>query len=98
MDDSLAKRVGSAAAAGWWTILIAAIWLTASWLLWLWLLHAQPGWVLTLWGGGELGLGWQQVQGITLTFMAVAKLILMTVLLVTLWLTLWARRLKRICE
>jgi len=98
MDNSFTKRVCCAAAAGWWTVLVGAIWLTASWLIWLCILHIRPAWLLTLWGGGELGLGWEQVQSITLTFMAVAKLILMTVLLVTLWLTLWSRRLKRIAD
>ena len=96
MDDSFTKRVGSAAAAGWWTVVVWAIWLTAAWLVWLWVLHARPGWVLTLWGGGDLG--WSRVQSITLTFMAVAKLILMAAVLAALWLTLWARRLKRMRE
>ena len=50
MSDQLAKRVRLAAAAGWWTILIAAIWLTLGWLSTLCLLRNKPDWVLWAWG------------------------------------------------
>lgn len=95
MDDTLAKRVCSAAAAAWLTILIAAIWLTASWLIYLAMLRSKPDWLLALWGGGDLS--WEKVQSIMLMFTAVAKLILWTGVMIALWLTLWGRRLKRLC-
>jgi len=93
MDDSFARRVCSAAVAAWWSVLIGGIWLTASWLIYLVILAAQPGWLLKLWGGGSLG--WEKVQSIVIMFMAVAKLILWTCVVVALWLTIWGRRLKR---
>ena len=93
MDDSFTKRLRSAAAAGWWTVVVGAICLTASWLIWLALLHTRPAWLLTLWGGGELT--WPQVQTLMLWFFGAFKLILFVAVLLAIWLTLWARALKR---
>ncbi|MCD4699429.1 MAG: hypothetical protein K8R91_02515 [Phycisphaerae bacterium] len=93
MDDLLAKRVRSAAVAGWWTVLIAAVWMTAGWFAFLAFLHYQPEWLLKLWGGGDLD--WTDVQGIVLWFFAVFKLMLFAVVMVVIWLTLWSKRLKR---
>ena len=95
MSDQLATRVRSAATAGWWTILIAMIWMTAGWLLWVfWLLPCQPSWVITLWGGQEF-LNWQDVYNVFFAFMAAWKLMLFALVLATIWLSLWARKLKR---
>ena len=93
MSASLAKRTRAAATAGWWTLLIAAIWLTLGWLTSLALLSARPKWLLTLWGGGELT--WTTVHTITLGAMAAFKMILLVALLLVIWLTLWSCRLKR---
>lgn len=93
MDDLLAKRVRSAAIAGWWTILIAAIWMTAGWFFFLAILYCQPGWLLKLWGGGDLD--WTDVRTIVLYFFSFAKLMLFMVLMIVIWLSFWSRRLKR---
>ena len=92
MNDAFAQRVRAAAVAGWWTILIGGIWLTAAWLFMLGILSAEPQWLLTLWGGH---MDWNEVHSVMLNYMAVAKLILLTGLLATAWLTIWSRRLKR---
>lgn len=95
MDNSeMAKRVRAAAVAGWWTILIAVIYMTAAWLGFLTLLHCKPDWMLWMWGGGDLN--WDQVHNIVIYFFSVFKLIMFTAVLVLLWLTLWARKLKRL--
>ena len=93
MNETLAKRVRSAAVAGWWTILIAAVWMTAGWLFFLAILHYQPKWLLTLWGGGDLK--WTDVQMIVLYFFSVFKLMLFAVVIVVIGLSLWSRGLKR---
>ena len=93
MNDSLAQRVRAAAVAGWWTILIAVIWLTAAWLAFLAILAARPDWLLVLWGGGKLT--WPTVQNITLWFFGAFKLVIFAGVLLTIWLTLWSGRLKR---
>ena len=100
MNETLQKRVRSAAMAGWWTILIAAVWMTVGWLAFLAIMHTEPGWLLRLWGypdtdnlhwDGE----WGQVHGIILYFFAAFKLMLFAFVIVVIWLTLWSRRLKR---
>ncbi len=93
MDEQLARRVRAAAGAGWWTLLIGAIWLTAGWLALLAIMHYQPEWVQKLWGGDTID--WQDYHLIALKYMATFKLVLWTVALVSIWLSLWARRLKR---
>ena len=92
-SELLAKRVRAAAVAGWWTILIVAVVMTVQWFGFLALMHCKPAWLLTLWGGGELD--WPTVHKIVLYFFSVFKLMLFAAVVATLWLTLWARRLKR---
>ena len=95
MDNSeLAKRVKSAAVAGWWTILIAGVFMTVHWFVFMVILHCKPAWLLWLWGGGDLD--WPQVRNIVLYYYATFKLILLTVMVIVIWLTLWSRRLKRL--
>ena len=96
MQDTLAGRVGAAARAAWWTILIAALWLTAIWLAWLPLLHYRPDWILTLWGGQDLS--WDKVRWLMLNFVAIFKLILWVALLLAIWLSLWSRRLGKLSQ
>lgn len=92
MDDKLAERVRAAAAAGWRTILIAAVWLTIVWAIWLVIISARPSWVRALWGGHQLT--WYNMQIIWLWVIAAMKALLLMAVLVVIWLTLWARRLR----
>lgn len=94
MNDSLAKHVRAAAVAGWWTILIAAVWLTLAWVLWLIILATKPDWLLTLWGGGE-HLTWATVQTMVLWFFGAFKCVMFVGLWLTIWLSFWSRGLKR---
>lgn len=88
MNAELREIICSAAVAGWWTVLIGAGWLTISWLIWGVILRTKPGWLQRLWG---VDMDWKEIQSIMITFMAVAKLILFVALLITIWLSLWAR-------
>ena len=92
MNDAFTQRVRSAAVAGWWTVVIGAIWMTIAWLFFLVILSAEPGWMMTLWGDR---MTWKEVHSLVITFMAAFKMILFVCLLVTIWLTVWSRRLKR---
>jgi len=92
MDDALVKRVSAAAGAAWWTVLIWALWLTAAWLIWLGIIHAKPGWILALWGDN---LAWTDVQQVTIWFFGAFKVLLLVAVMGSIWLTLYARRLKR---
>jgi len=86
MNSECVQAIRQASIAGWWTVLIGAIWLTVVWLVWLLILRAKPGWLISLWGGN---IGWDKIQSLMITFMAVLKIILFVGVLGCLWLTFW---------
>ncbi len=88
MSEELRQIILKAACAGWWTVLIGAIWLTISWLIWRKILKAKPQWLRSLWG---VDMEWKEIQSLMITFIAVVKIILFVCILTSLWLTLWAR-------
>jgi hypothetical protein len=92
MNEDFAKRVGSAAVAGWWMLLIVAVFLTLQWVAYMVIMHNKPACVLALWGGD---IEWTTVQTIWLWMVAVFKLCVWIAAMVVVWLTLWARRLRR---
>jgi hypothetical protein len=93
MNGVLAERVRSAAIAGWWTLLIATIFLTVQWLAYVAIMGSRPAWLLALWGGGDMD--WRTVQTIWIWVTAVFKMIVWVAAMVVIWLSLWARRLAR---
>ncbi|MCP4379789.1 MAG: hypothetical protein GY794_26935 [bacterium] len=93
MTRTFTQRVQTAAYAGWCTVIIAAIWLTLAWFAYLAMRCYEPEWVLTLWGGG---ITWDQMHWLMLIFMSVIKMILFCLIMVTIWLTIWGRRLKKL--
>ena len=92
MNDTYTKRVSAAAAAGWWTVLVGVLWLTFGWLAWMAILHFKPDWLLTLW----VGMSWDDAREFMILFLGTAKMILLVCFLATLWLTFWARGMKRL--
>jgi len=95
MTRTFTQRVQTAAGAGWWTIIIAAVWMTLAWFAYLGLQHYRPGWMLALWGGHTT---WDQIHWIMLIFMGVFKLIPFTLVNMTIWLTIWGRKLSTLGE
>jgi hypothetical protein len=93
MSDDFARRVRSAAVAGWWTLLIGSLFLTLQWLASQALLSIKPQGLLTLWGPD---ITWETVQLVWWWVMAIFKMCLWLMALVVIWLSLWARRLHRI--
>ena len=87
MDPEFAQIVKAAAVAGWWTVLIAAIWITFAWLVWRSVLKSKPAWLMKLWG---FDLAWDEVQRIMFYFMAIMKMILFILILICIWLSLLA--------
>lgn len=87
MSENFAQVVRSAAIAGWWTVLIGAIWITLVWLIWRSILKSKPAWLLNLWG---FEIDWKDIQRIMINFMVVAKMILFIFILLCIWLSLWA--------
>jgi hypothetical protein len=49
MNDPFEKKVGAAAVAGWWVILVAIGFLTLLWLVYLAVMSAHPAWLLSIW-------------------------------------------------
>jgi hypothetical protein len=92
MDDLFHKRVRAAAIAGWWTLLVAIIihLLALSGLLCI--LHHHPAWVTGMWGN----IGWDTIQNVGIWMIAIYRVIVWVLVLIVVWLSLWARRLKRI--
>jgi hypothetical protein len=93
MDDQFAQRVRSAAAAGWWTVLIGVIWLTVVWFVYLAIMAHRPEWMLCLWGGQDMT--WATIRNISLWFFGVFKLVLYIFVLLSIWLTIWGRKLRQ---
>jgi hypothetical protein len=93
MEDGLAGKVRSAAVAGWWTLLLAAVVLLLQWSAYLVVMSSRPAWVLSLWGPGAT---WEFVQKVWWLGTALLKVLLLCLAIPCLWLTLWARQLRKV--
>jgi len=93
VNDPFERKVRAAAVAGWWVVLIGYALLVVTWAAFLALLSARPAWLLMMWGQGDVS--WALMQTVSLWFMGVFKLVLWLMALVSLWLTLWARQLRK---
>lgn len=92
MNDAFEKKVRAAAIAGWWAFLVAAVFITLQWLVYLGITNARPGWMLAMWGPG---VSWDFVQTVWLWALVALKFCVWLLALVSLWLTLWARQLRK---
>lgn len=92
MDDTFQARVGAAAAAAWWTFLIASAFFALQWLLYLAVMAVQPPWVVSFWGPGAT---WESIRTAWFLALTFLKLTLWLVVLAALWLTLWAKQLRK---
>ena len=92
MDEIFEKRVSAAAVAAWWTILVGVIFLLVQWIAYLIFTTAQPAWLLSLWGPGTT---WPFFQTVWFWATAGFKAFLWVLTVLALWLTLWARQLRK---
>ena len=92
MYDHFERRVRAAAAAAWWTLLVGAALVSVSWLTYLAVLSARPSWLLSMWGPD---LDWVFVENVWFGGIVIVKVIVWLMALVALWLTLWARQLRK---
>lgn len=92
MNDVFTTRVRAAAVAGWWTLLVGVAFITLAWLAYLCMMTTRPACVLSLWGPN---VNWADIQHISLWAITVFKLALWLLALLVIWLTLWARQLKK---
>ena len=92
MNDMFEKRVRAAAVEGWWVILVAVAFLLVVWLVYLAIMSTQPAWFLALCGPD---VSWPFLQNLCLWMVSIFKLCVWLMFLVVLWLTLWARQLRK---
>ncbi len=91
MNDDFERKVHGAAVAGWWTVLVAAAVLVLQWVAYLVVMSSRPSFVLTLWGSDS----WLEVQHLWLMGTVVLKIFVFILALPCVWLTLWARELRK---
>ena len=92
MNDVFEKRVRAAAVAGWWTVLIAVLFITLQWIIYIIVMSARPAWLLSMWGPGT---DWPFVQQVWFWAIVFLKFVLWLMILIVIWLTLWARQLRK---
>jgi len=92
MNDLFEKRLRAAAVAGWWVILVALGFLILLWLMYLVVMATQPAWMLALWGPDA---SWPFIQNVWFWGIVAFKFCFWLMTLVVLWLTLWARQLRK---
>jgi hypothetical protein len=93
MDENLSKRVRAAAIATWWTLLVAVLFGVAVGGASLAFLSHRPEVFLRLWGPD---ITWAMVENATMWILTAYKLFTWILLLVAVWLSMWARQLKRL--
>lgn len=93
MNEDFAKKVRSAAVAGWWTLLIASLFLLVQWIVYLVVMRCHPAYMLRFWGAGDVS--WPFIQTLWLWITAIFKMIIWVLALVVIWLSLWARGLRK---
>ena len=93
MIELFEKKVRAAADAAWGIFLVAAGFLTLQWVIYLIVTHTQPAWLLALWGPD---VSWSFVQSVWFWAMVAFKFCVWLMVLAVLWLTLWARQLRKL--
>ncbi len=92
MNDTFQTRVHAAAVAVWWTFVIAYAFLLFQWILYLGIMAWQPVWVVSFWGPGAT---WESIRTTWFQTLVFVKLTLWPLVLAALWLTLWAKQLRK---
>lgn len=92
MSESLERRVRAAAVAGWWTLLAGAAVLLLQWLVYLFMMWARPAWATFVLAPG---MTWDSFGYLWWLATACFKGLLACLALSCLWLTLWARELRK---
>jgi hypothetical protein len=94
MNDDFERKVQSAALAGWWTVLVAAAVLLIQWVVYHVVISSPltlVPLVLSAWGSDS----WPEVHHLWLLGNVVLKALVFILALPCLWLTLWAKQLRK---
>ena len=90
--NTFQNRLQALVKAGWWTLLIGAVFMAFQWIVYLAFMSSRPSWLPVLWGDG---VTWDTIQNLWLWGTAVFKLFMLMLALIVMWLTLWSRLLKK---
>lgn len=96
MNDPFTIRVRAAAVASWWTVLAGVVFIWIFWAVYLTLINNSnpPAW-LASWAGIGHGISWSDVQHASFWLVCCFKFFLWLLIFASIWLTLWARQLKK---
>jgi hypothetical protein len=92
VNDIFEKRVRAVAVAGWWVVLITVGFIALQWIIYLTVMHTRPAWFLAMCGPD---VDWAFVHTVWFWAIAFLKFVLWLMVLAALWLTLWARQLRK---
>jgi uncharacterized membrane protein YhaH (DUF805 family) len=92
MDNTFQIRVHDAAVAAWWTLLIAFVFFAFQWITYLVVMATQPVWVVSLCVPGAT---WESFRTVWFQALVFLKVTLWLLVLAALWLTLWAKQLRK---
>jgi hypothetical protein len=92
MNDPFEKKVRAAAVAGWWVVLLVFVLLLIQYLAYLFLVPTRPAWLIAMWG---LRVDWPFVENVWFWGIVGFKVFFWLLFLLVLWLTLWARQLRK---
>lgn len=92
MDNIQSTKIRTAASAAWWTLLLATLLISAIWLIYVWMVNQRAAWMQGLWAPG---MTWETVGPYALWGVTVFKVFLWMLLTAAIWLSLWARGLKK---
>lgn len=92
MSESFEWKVRSAAVAGWWTVAVGFAVLFVQWFAYLFMASARPAWAMFVLGPNQ---SWESFLNLWWLFTAFFKTFLLILALLCLWLTLWARQLRK---
>jgi hypothetical protein len=92
MNNTFEYKVRSAAVAGWWVAALGYGLVFLSWFMYLGVMSTRPEWFQCLWGQE---VSWSYIQNMWMWGLVIFKLCVWLVILVALWLTVWARQLRK---
>jgi hypothetical protein len=92
-DSPFVRRLAAAARAGWWTLLIGAIILTVQFFGYTLVMRCEAFWS---WELGLMNTDATTMNRMVLHYVAAMKGFLLLLLMASIFLSLWARRLRRV--
>ena len=93
VESTLAARVGAAAGAAWGTVLVAALIVTVQAFAYMAVAHCEAS---RTWLSDMMGMDWGTLRDLLCAFILAVRFAVLLMLLACIWLSLWARRLRRL--